>query len=729
MVKSKQPFVLQEDGSVDVQAWIAKMAEVYPLKHTDTLQRAILLAQQLTHGMTTFYGKPRLEHGLEIAEILLALNLDQQSAAAGLVYGAVEITHPREELIHQTLDENVSKLISGVRKVDMISLLQKQQTGKADQMDKIRKMLLAMATDIRVVIIKLAERLCFMRGIKSIPIDERKHFAQEIQDIYAPLANRLGIGQIKWELEDLAFRYLKPDTYKMIASFIAEKRVDREKRIRNIIEKIKNKLDDQHIKASVSGRAKHIYSIYAKMKRKDVPQENIFDYSAVRILVPTIEDCYKSLSIVHHLWHPVMDEFDDYVASPKPNGYRSIHTAVIGEDQKLFEIQIRTDAMHDESERGIAAHWLYKENKQSGAQDKDKITYLRQLIDWHQEVSRDPHETSVQSTILEDQVYVVTPNGDIIDLPLGATPIDFAYHIHTEVGHRCRGAKINGHIVPLTYTLQTGDCVEVNTISEGYPSRDWLNAELGFVKTSRAKSKIMHWFNQQDCLEDISHGRESLEKELSRHGLSKTTSLQTIARSFHFKKEDDLLAAIGRGHIKPTQIIHSLQPRLSEKTVNTSAMGTNKESPPTSTSHAFVGANDLLTRIAQCCKPIPGDPIFGYITQGRGISIHKKNCTNASNLTNPKRFVDITWDKNKSNTFVTDLKILAQDNQKTLHDINTLFVNEKIPLLGFRSKSNRHQNKLIIIATIHIQNMTQLQHLAQLIQQLPGVIDVARMRK
>lgn len=678
MAKSKEKYTYTAEGKLDIDAWLEKITAQYSLSDISTLKKTCQFAQQTAQGLTTFYGQPCFEQGLETAEVLLNLKLDQDAVSAGIMSGILTTANPKPELLQKELGINIAKLIAGIRQTDTITALQKQKSGNAVQIDKIRKMLLAMATDIRVVIIKLAERLTFMRGIKSISQEERKRYAQEIFDLYAPLANRLGIGQIKWELEDLAFRYQHPETYKKIASFLAERRSDRESHISHLIHTLQDKLTAAHIKNNVTGRAKHIYSIYLKMQRKDIDdQRDIYDHSAIRILVPDIKDCYTALSLVNSLWPPILNEFDDYIANPKPNGYRSIHTAVIGENGKHFEIQIRTDDMHEESERGVAAHWLYKEGNRKPSNDKSKIDYLRQLIDWHKEVANTSEAIPTHTaSVMDDQVYVVTPAGDIIDLAKGATPIDFAYHVHTDMGHRCRGAKINGHIVPLTYSLQTGDKVEIHTIPEGHPSRDWLNQELGFVKTARARSKIRHWFKAE--AEHLSHANPIKTPEKA--------STQ----------------------IKPTVVT---------------------KAPSKQSSSAITGAAGMLTRYAKCCKPIPGDTIVGYITQTSGISIHKKTCPNVANLSNTARFVNIDWDHKNAAAFVTDLKISTHDQNKILNDLTALFVQEKIRLINFNSNTKKDHGKIIILATIEIHNLDQLKHIKHRIQQLPGVLDVIRVRR
>jgi len=729
MVKAKQKFHYLPDGTLDIPLWLASIQNKHALSQVTQLQNACEMTQKLTQGLTTFYGQPRLEHGLDVAEVILDLKLDQETAAAGIISSALSLTPQVIEQIKKAMGDEIASLMLSVQQMDIIPAIQKQQqTRNQLQVDKIRKMLLGMAKDIRAVIIKLADRLSFMRGIKAIAPEERKQFAQEVLDIYAPLANRLGIGQVKWELEDLAFHYLDPVTYKTIASFLAERRIDRENRINEIIHRLQDKLQAAHIRADVNGRAKHIYSIYLKAQRKHVDYQDIYDQSAVRILVPTIQDCYEALSIVHSSWPPIMEEFDDYIAHPKPNGYRSIHTAVLGENGKHFEIQIRTYTMHEEAERGVAAHWLYKENKANPLDDSTKISYLRQLLDWHKEIAQSDQIADVaQATHTDDRVYVITPAGDILDLPHGATPLDFAYHIHSELGHRCRGAKINGQIVPLTYSLHTGDKVEIITVLQGNPSRDWLNPELNYVKTSRARSKISHWFKQQALNEDIASGRQVFERELARHGLAKTTSLSTIARYFNLKDENALLASLGRGNVRIGQIMQLIQPKEHEKAAPTS-MAATLVKPVRESSNAIAGAADLLTRFAKCCKPIPGDAIIGYITHGRGISIHKKTCQNAKQLSDPRRFIHIDWDKQKIGVFSTDLKIVSQDQDDILSDLTSLFANEKISLLSFHSTFNKNQNKIFIQVTVQVQDLQQLHNLLNRIQQLPGVIEVTRMK-
>lgn len=719
MKKNQAIYTYLTNGNIDTNAWLQMLPTQYQLVDTISLARAVALCTKLTQGLTTFYGKSYLEQGIKTAEIILDLKLDQETVIAALISQTVQLNPAHLDVIQTELGDPVAKLVKGMQQLDVLSTQLQHHTQ--NQIDKMRKMLLAMATDIRVVIIKLAERLAFMHSIKNITANERNRYAQEIIDIYAPLANRLGIGQLKWELEDIAFHYLQPDAYKTIAGFLAERRADREKRIHYIISTLKNKLQTANIPAEIAGRAKHIYSIYLKTIHKQVNYQDIYDYHAVRIIVPTIADCYTALSIVNSLWPPILEEFDDYIANPKPNGYRSIHTAVVGADGKHFEIQIRTHDMHDEAERGVAAHWIYKENTQQNILAAEKISYLRQLIDWHKEVASE--KSSAPSLTMDDQIYVVTPEGDIFDLPHGATPLDFAYHIHTELGHRCRGAKANGQIVSLTYQLRTGDQIEILTTSHATPSRDWLNPELHYVKTGRARSKISHWFKQQALAADIAEGKQLLERELTKAGITKNVSLASIAKQLNLKEENLVYAALSRGNIRLSHVLQAFQPKAPEKIapVITLSPNLNKES-----GSAIVGGADLMMRYARCCKPIPGDDIIGYITHGRGISIHKKNCRNISHMHTTPRFIEIAWDQNHAGTFSTDIKIIAIDNEKTISELTSLLANDKIHLLHFNSTFDRIQHKTQITITIQINSIMQLDRLMERIQHLPGVLTVIR---
>jgi GTP pyrophosphokinase len=723
-VKQKLPYLT--DGSVDVDLWLQNMQTQYQLTEVDLIKKAIYLAKTIGKGLTTFYGQPCIEQGLEMAEITLDLTLDQEAIAAAIMMSTVQNAHTAPETIKEELGENIAKLIKNAQQMNTLdSLIAKNRD--AIQIDRLRKAFLGMASDIRVVLIKLAERICIMRGIKNINPKERKRIALETMDIYAPLANRLGIGQLKWELEDISFHYTDPDTYKMIAKFLAERRTDREQHIHKTIAQLQKQLEESHIQAKLSGRAKHIYSIYSKMNRKNMHYKNIYDSSAIRILVPSLDDCYHALSIVHQLYEHIPEEFDDYISNPKPNGYKSIHTAVVGSDGKNLEIQIRTYAMNDEAEHGVAAHWIYKENNSRTPDHGAKIFFLRQLIAWHKEIAQ-TDEKPIQSD-LEGRIYVFTPDGEIVDLPIGATPLDFAYHIHSELGHRCRGAKINGQIVPLTYALQTADRIEIMTIVNGAPSRDWLSKDSGYITTARARAKVAQWFRQQDATQYIDSGRRVLERELSRTGIEHL-DLHKIAAELNFKNEDALLSALGHGSLRAAQIIHAANAKITHETIPKIIPTHPKKEDINVSGLQIAGINDLMTRIAKCCKPIPGDAIFGFITQGRGVSIHKKNCSNISRLSPLNhRLIEVSWDKRHLGTYYVDLQVQAQSGKNLLNEITAIISNSKIDLISINSNISKKSNMMFISITVQVHNIEELKKLSHDISQLPSVLDVRRMRE
>lgn len=730
MVAIKQKYTHLSDGSIDLDHWLKHVKEDYHLDNIELIQKAARLASTLSKGLTTFYGQPCIEQSLETAGIVLDLKLDQEAIAASIINNTIEHTQLTIDKVKQELGENVAKLVSGVQQMKVINSLLPNinKNRNPTQIDRLRKTFLAMASDIRVVLIKLAEQMSIMRGIKNINLTERKRIAQETLDIYAPLANRLGIGQLKWELEDLAFHYVDPEKYKMIAKFLAERRTDREARIEEVIARLKDELAKAHIKADISGRAKHIYSIYLKMQKKHLDYKNIYDASAVRVLIPHLEDCYTVLSIVHNIWEHLPDEFDDYIANPKLNGYRSIHTAVIGHDGKNLEIQIRTNDMHEEAEHGVAAHWLYKEKdtKQSGYETK--ITFLRELLSWHKELAKeDVKPDKTLDTIFEDRVYIFTPAGDIIDLIKGATPLDFAYHIHSELGHRCRGAKINGHIVPLTHELHTGDRVEIITTMNGAPSRDWLNKDFGYIKSSRARAKIMQWFRQKDVDQYIESGKNMLEREFTRAGIDQI-DFQKIALRFNFKNADALLATLGHGSLKPAHIVHTIQADQQQAAPQKPLIQSAFKKEPVSGGLEIAGINDLLTRIAKCCKPIPGDTVIGYITQGRGVSIHRTDCKNISSLSpeHSNRIIGVSWDNKKPGQYYVDLQIRAQGKEQLLKDITSIVANAKIDLIRLNSTINKINNLLFVTMTVQIHNSDQLNSLISEINKIPNVLEIKR---
>ncbi|MDX1487977.1 MAG: GTP diphosphokinase [Acidiferrobacterales bacterium] len=697
------------------------------------LDRAYRFAHRAHAGQQRASGEPYITHSLEVARILADLRLDHETIAAALLHDVVEDTALSVEIIAEHFGPGVAKLVDGVTKMDMIrGLPARGEVGKHERAhsESLRKMLLAMAEDVRVVLIKLADRLHNMRTLDSLAAEARRRIAQETLELFAPLANRLGIWQIKWELEDLAFRHLEPEAYEEIAQRLAERRDDREQYIAHFVGTLKNELGCAGIKAEVKGRAKHTYGIWRKMRRKSQDFHQIHDVRAVRVLVDTIPDCYAALGVVHTRWQFIPGEFDDYIATPKENNYRSIHTAVIGPDGKTVEVQIRTYEMQGEAELGVAAHWRYKEKARQDQDFDKKIVWLRQLLDWKDEVvEAGEFIDQFKSEVFADRIYVFTPKGNIVDLPQGATPLDFAYHIHTEVGHRCRGAKVNGQMVPLTYPLKTGEQVSILTVKKGGPSRDWLNQDLGCLKTSRARSKVQHWFRQQNLEESITAGRTSLERELSRLGLVDINH-EKLTRKLGFNKVEELLAAVGRGETRTAAIVGALrdviEPNAPEESLAPVQPLRIKE---TSAAIEIQGVGNLLTRMAKCCKPLPGDGIIGFITSGRGVTVHRRDCPNALRYGNSgdERLVEVNWGHQRGNTYPVDVEVMVYDRQGLLRDIGSILANEKINVMAITSLSDRKVSTGRIRLTLEIPDVATLSRVLTRIDRLPNVTAVRRM--
>ena len=731
-VTKKHPQI-GTDAPADVDAWLATLRESYAEGESEIIANACELARRAHQGQTRASGEPYVLHALAVAGILVELHLDYETVAAAILHDVVEDTEVTLEDVKQQFGDTIARLVDGVTKMDLIQGLRAAGDSSPKEhahAENLRKMLLAMAEDVRVVLIKLADRLHNMRTLGSLAEYKQKRIARETMDIFAPLANRLGIWQIKWELEDLAFRYLKPDAYKQIAGSLAERRIDRERYIDAFVNKLQGELDRADINAEVKGRAKHIYGIWKKMSRKHQDFHQIYDVRAVRVLVDNIKDCYGALGIVHTLWQYLPGEFDDYIATPKENNYRSIHTAVIGPEGKTVEVQIRTHEMHQESEFGVAAHWRYKEGARSDSGFDSKIAWLRQLLDWKDEVAEaSEFVDQFKSEVFSDRVYVFTPQGNVIDLPTGATPLDFAYQIHTEVGNRCRGAKVNGHIVPLTYKLQTGEQVEVLTVKKGGPSRDWLNPHLGYLHTSKARSQVQRWFRLQNFDRNVADGRVMLEREFKRMGLG-DTSYEKLANKLNQKSVDDMLAAIGRGELKPSravkvagELVESNRPEL-----ETAPIIREAKPQKVATGIRVQGVGDLMTRFAGCCKPVPGDPIVGFITRGHGITIHRQDCHNTLKAISdhPERLVEVDWGDQTVGTYRVDIEIIAFDRQGLLRDITTLLANEEINVIAVNTESKKDTNTAYMTLTAEIPDIDTLSRVLARINQLPNVTEVKR---
>jgi len=678
-------------------------------------------------------GEPYHSHVFAVADILNGLHLDHETLAAAMLHDVVEDTDISLDDIQQEFGPAIARMVDGVTKLERIGEFQQQAAIDFDdhaQSESLRKLLLAMAEDVRVVLIKLADRLHNMRTLQHLNPESQRRIASETMEIYAPLANRLGIWQIKWELEDLSLSYLEPDAYRELVHQLDEKREDREAYIARVIATLTTELDKAGLKAQVSGRPKHINSIWRKMQRKRLDFEQIFDMRAVRILVEEEKDCYAALGIVHGLWRHIPKEFDDYIANPKQNLYRSLHTAVVGPEGNNLEIQIRTEAMHRHAEFGVAAHWRYKEGSGADAGYEEKIAWLRQLLEWKEEERNAADFVDrFKSEAFQERVYVLTPQGRIIDLPRGATPLDFAYAVHSEVGHRCRGAKVNGRIVPLPYVLQNGEQVEVLTTRQGGPSRDWMNTHLGYLKTSRARSRVRSWFRHQDFEHNVSAGRGILDRELHRVGIA-DPSIDKIATRFKYKRVDDFMAAIGHGDITAGQLAHAaneLVPRPSavpEKPRRTAP----REQATTASGFRILGVGNLLTTTARCCRPVPNDPIVGYITRGRGVTIHRQDCGNVLRLQGEDRdrLIEVEWGSRDDDTYQVDIAVEAYDRSGLLRDITAVLANDKINMLGTNTLTDKQDGIARMNLTLEIADIRQLSRVLAKIGQLANVIEARR---
>ncbi|WP_219861061.1 GTP diphosphokinase [Vreelandella piezotolerans] len=745
MVKVREDQPLTESGKVDIQQWLTRLQEDVRLREPERLLEACELAEQLereaprTHRVWLSPGSS-FRMGLEMADILADLKLDQATLEAAVLYRAVREGLLSLEGVSKRFGEEVAKLIDGVLQMAAISypLAPNHGMSQHNQQENLRKMLVNMVGDVRVALIKIAERTCALRQVKDAPRDKCLQVAREVADIYAPLAHRLGIGQIKWELEDLSFRYLHEEDYKAIAKLLAEKRLDRDRYIHDVVETLKGLMEAQHIhRYDVSGRAKHIYSIWRKMKRKRIDFSQVHDVRAVRILVPEVTDCYTVLGIVHSRWHHVPNEFDDYIANPKKNGYQSLHTAVMGPDNKVLEIQIRTFSMHDEAELGVCAHWRYKghDTNAKSRSYEDKIAWLRQVLEWQDEVGGFGYlREGLSSDVAPDRIYVFTPDGHVIDLPRIATPIDFAYRVHTEIGHLCRGAKVNGRIVPLTYKLKTGQQIEILTATKGGPSRDWLNPSLGYVRTSRARAKIQAWFKHQARDQNLDEGRTLFEREMRRLDVE-GLDLAKLAKAVNYQNADDMYAALGAGDLRIGQVLHQAQQLFGETDDQEQldrllAKPRRQPSKATQSDITVLGVGNLKTSMANCCRPVPGEPIVGFITQGRGVTVHRQDCPNILQLRmeEPQRIIEVEWGERAHTRYPVTIEIQAWDRSGLLRDVTGLLGNEKVNVLAVNTLTDTDEGIARLRITLEVDGLESLGRLFSRIQQLPNVTEVRRLR-
>lgn len=743
MVKVRDDHPLLHDGSLDVASWLDSIQQAYDVKDPETLGRALTLAKQLSDEAIvnrTYWSIDSVQMGLEMAQILLDLRLDTESLVAAILYRAVREGRLALQKVERDFGAEVAKLIEGVLRMAAISAIQNSRDEvvlgqRQAQVDNLRKMLVAMIDDVRVALIKLAERTSAIRAVKDGPEDKRRKVAEEVFNIYAPLAHRLGIGHLKWELEDLAFRYMQPEAYKKIARLLDEKRLARQDYIDDVVQRLRDELLGAGIKCDVYGRVKHIYSIWRKMSRKNLDFSQIYDIRAVRILVPELKDCYAALGLVHGLWRHIPNEFDDYIANPKENGYRSLHTAVVGPEGKVLEVQIRTHQMHEDAELGVCAHWLYK-GTDINAKDQgyeQKITWLRQVLEWHEELGDLPElAQDFGADINPDRIYVFTPDGHVVDLPPRATPVDFAYRVHTEVGNKCRGAKVNGRIVPLTYLLKNGEQVEILTSPNGHPSRDWLYPEAGYIHTSRARAKVAHWFKLQARDQNVEEGRQLLLRELDRLDLA-NEPLTPIAGDMNMKSVDDMFAAIGAGDLRVGQIVTAVLRRADtgQTQQELPLLRKPEHDRKANDNNIYIeGVGNLVTQLAQCCQPVPGDDIRGYVTQGRGVTIHRSDCDNLLHLEvmEPQRVLQVSWGNKPNRTYPVDMLIQAYDRTGLLHDVSALLANERVNVTSVNTSSNQGENTASMQLTVEVESLERFGRLMTRIAQLPNVISAKRVR-
>ena len=709
--------------------WLETLTARLPQPERELVVRADLWAQEHYAESLHPAGTRWIEHVRATVGVLGALRVDGEAIAATLLLGAPVATRAQRDSLAAHFGPAVAALAEGVASMAQIQALRgrvetgSRQTDRAAQLESLRKMLLAMAQDVRVVLIKLADQVQLLRELAAMGnAQARERAAGDTMDLFAPLANRLGVWQIKWELEDLAFRCLEPHTYRNLARQLDEKRVDRETYITNVVQLLRAELAAAGIAGEVAGRPKHIYSIWRKMQSKGVGLEDLFDVRAVRVLVGDVQECYAVLGLVHDLWTPLPGEFDDYIAKPKANDYRSLHTAVVGPEGMVLEVQIRTREMHQHAELGVAAHWRYKEAVKGDAAFDDRIAWLRRILDWRDELANAGELAEYFKTgLFQDSVYVVTPQGRVIDLPRGATPVDFAYHVHSELGHRCRGAKVNGQIVPLTYALSNAQRVEIITAREGGPSRDWLNPALGYLKSNRARAKVRQWFNSQQLEDAITHGRAVLEREL--HRLGKTgQNLDELAARLNFSKVEELFAAFGRAEVTPRQlqlaIVGAEVPIVPAPELRAPAQARRGAGAV-----LVVGVDKLLTVLARCCKPAPPDPIVGFVTRGRGVTVHRRDCSNVNRLA-AERLIAANWGKTGEARFPVDVEIIAGADPALLREILEIYTRERVRVVA--SKSMSHDLNARIAFTLEVEGLAQLKRLLALVRDVPGVESARR---
>ncbi len=724
-------------GALNLEEWLTAFSSMRGGIDLERIKKACELSRQAEQKALATVGpwaegRSSYLTGLEMADILLPMNVDEPSLVAAVIYRAVRENQITLNHVRNQFGAEVASLVEGVLKMAAISNIHIRHDEvvlgqTSDQIDQAKKMLIALVDDVRVALIKLAERTCAIRAASKTDREKQLRLAHEMSEIYAPLAHRLGIGHLRWELEDLSFRYVDPDAYKRIAALLDEKRTARQAYIEEVLSLLKDKLHLVGVEAELQGRAKHISSIWKKMMRKGIKFSEVYDVRAIRILVPTSDDCYRALGVVHNLWRNIPNEFDDYIANPKGNGYKSLHTAVIGPEGKVLEVQIRTEEMHIEAEYGVCSHWQYKTNADvdKSARYERRLELLRQVIEWQSEVKQLPASSKeVLANVSLDRVYLFTPDGHVIDMPPESTPVDFAYRVHTEIGHRCRGAKINGRIVPLNHRLQSGDRVEIVTGDDSAPRREWLHSHLGYVTTSRAKSKIQSWFHRQARQKNIEEGERVLEAELKHLGLDQYAH-QDLNSALGYTSDDDLLFALGSGDLELSDVVEEIARAASILKLDSQMnLGFEAEGKVPS---LISGIGDRAHSVAQCCQPIPGDAIAGILEDDGVVTVHMQDCVQVLNADVYGRLMRLSWQDDIQESFNVNLEVLGYDRPGILFEIAGLFVTEQINISMLHSESSKESGRVEIQMSIEVGSIKPLIRVLELIQQIPNVASVRRL--
>lgn len=735
-VKEEQPYIVE--GRVDIELWLCKLAEKTPTINLSRVRQVCDLSEQAEEkavATNTIWaeGRSSYRQGLEMADILSELRVDEDGIIAGIIYRAVRENQITLNHVRKQFGDGVGNLVEGVLKMAAISNIQfgnrKPILGeKTDQLEQARRMLVALVDDIRVALIKLAERTCVIRAVSKATAEKRIRLAREVFEIYAPLAHRLGIGHLKWELEDLSLRYLEPLSYKRIAQQLDAKRTAREAYIEEVIVELAKKLRRVNIEAELEGRAKHIYSIWRKMRKKGISFSEVYDVLAVRLLVKDVDDCYRALGVVHNIWRNIPLEFDDYIANPKDNGYQCLHTAVIGPEGKVLEVQIRTASMHEEAEFGICSHWEYKE-PDPGSESKsyeDRIEWLRQILEWQDELQDVPDlAKEILTDINLDRIYMFTPEGHVVDMTPGATPVDFAYRVHTEVGHKCRGVKVNGRVVPLNTVLKSGDQVEIIVGEEAEPRREWLHEHLGYVTTSRARAKIQSWFGHREKQKNIDAGKKILLDELSNLGIEKM-DLTELAERAGFDSTNNLFYSIALGAIDIVDVV-GIAADLAEPIVKESQLKLGlHDGDPAERELLVAGLGGLDYVISDCCNPVPGDSIVGVIDDENIAHVHQQDCLQALKADVYGRIMRLDWEDKVGVTFPVNIDVTAFDRAGLLYDITGIFMREGTNVVSVHMRNDKQKNRVTLKMQIEVAKLTKLLRMLEMIGQLPNVITARR---